>query len=256
MKPKWLKTVITLSVLILCMSAIYFPVLADELDDPINIPMDEEVLTTTETYYDIITGEIIEIITEPDGTPIVISEVTTGGTGFTQRPFSPPGQGTVVDNATDSDGKEFYTIATVEGDIFYLIIDRQRNVQNVYFLNAVTEVDLIALARENAREIPTDVVYTPPIITNSTESNTVVDELKPNEQQERSSNTGLIIFFGVAFLGGGGIAYYFKIVKAKKNILTDDFDDESDESDNNNNDYDYDHNLDRSDSNSEDCNSD
>ena len=30
----------------------------------------------------------------------------------TQNPFTPDGTGTVVDNATDEDGKEFYTIMT------------------------------------------------------------------------------------------------------------------------------------------------
>ncbi|MCL1975899.1 MAG: DUF4366 domain-containing protein [Firmicutes bacterium] len=54
------------------------------------------------------------------------------------HPFTPSGIDTVVDNATDGDDKEFYTISTADGDVFYLIIDRQRNSQNVYFLNAVT----------------------------------------------------------------------------------------------------------------------
>ena len=31
---------------------------------------------------------------------IVVSETTSGGTGFAPRPFTPPGQGTVVDYAT------------------------------------------------------------------------------------------------------------------------------------------------------------
>ena len=32
----------------------------------------------------------------------------------TQNPFTPDGTGTVVDNATDEDGKEFYTIRSEE----------------------------------------------------------------------------------------------------------------------------------------------
>ena len=32
----------------------------------------------------------------------------------TQNPFTPDGTGTVVDNATDEDGKEFYTITTAD----------------------------------------------------------------------------------------------------------------------------------------------
>ena len=58
----------------------------------------------------------------------------------------PGGTGTVIENATEEDGKEFYTIMTPDENVFYLIIDRQRNTENVYFLNAVTEADLLPLA--------------------------------------------------------------------------------------------------------------
>ena len=62
------------------------------------------------------------------------------------KPFTPEGTGTVLDNATDQDGKEFFTITTAEEAVFYLVIDRQRGAENVYFLNAVTVADLLALA--------------------------------------------------------------------------------------------------------------
>ena len=52
----------------------------------------------------------------------------------------------MIENATEEDGKEFYTIMTPDENVFYLIIDRQRNTENVYFLNAVTEADLLPLA--------------------------------------------------------------------------------------------------------------
>jgi hypothetical protein len=259
MKAKWLKPIITLVTLMFCMSVMYFPVLADELDDPVDVPIDEEVeitddeiLATIEQFIDIMTGEVIEIITEPDGTPIVVSETTSGGTGFAPRPFTPPGQGTVVDNATDSDGKEFYTIATVEGDIFYLIIDRQRNVQNVYFLNAVTEVDLIALARENARDIPVDMITMPTVMLPGYEDDPTEEVPEPDELHESSGNTGIIIVLGVVFLGVGGAAYYFKIVKGKKNVPADDYDDYDDDDDNSDDDRDYESDSDETDIDSDD----
>jgi hypothetical protein len=62
------------------------------------------------------------------------------------NPFTPDGAGTVVDNATDGDGKEFFVFDTPDGNVFYLIIDRQRTGENVYLLNAVTENDLMSLA--------------------------------------------------------------------------------------------------------------
>ena len=50
----------------------------------------------------------------------------------TQNPFTPDGTGTVVDNATDEDGKEFYTITTADESVFYLVIDKQKTSENVY----------------------------------------------------------------------------------------------------------------------------
>ncbi len=50
--------------------------------------------------------------------------------------------------ATDGD-KQFYTITTEAGNVFYLIIDGKRDDNNVYFLNGVTEADLMALAEKN-----------------------------------------------------------------------------------------------------------
>lgn len=66
----------------------------------------------------------------------------------TQNPFTPDGTGTVVDNATDEDGKEFYTITTADESVFYLVIDKQKTSENVYFLNAVTVDDLLPLAKQ------------------------------------------------------------------------------------------------------------
>ena len=54
----------------------------------------------------------------------------------------------MLDNATSEDEKEFYTIVTPDENVFYLVIDKQRDADNVYFLNAVTESDLMALAEK------------------------------------------------------------------------------------------------------------
>ena len=55
----------------------------------------------------------------------------------------------MLDNATSEDEKEFYTIVTPDENVFYLVIDKQRDADNVYFLNAVTESDLMALAEKD-----------------------------------------------------------------------------------------------------------
>ena len=79
---------------------------------------------------------------EPAQSTTSPAEATTPAdaeTGTSSNPFTPNGTGTVVDNATDEDGKEFYTIQTADENVFYLVIDKQRGTENVYFLNAVTK---------------------------------------------------------------------------------------------------------------------
>lgn len=43
-------------------------------------------------------------------------------------------------------------MVTENENVFYLVIDKQRDTENVYFLNAVTESDLMALAEPDAEE--------------------------------------------------------------------------------------------------------
>ena len=71
----------------------------------------------------------------------------------TTKPFTPDGTGTVVDNATDEDGKEFFTITTPSENVFYLVIDRNsKGAQTVHFMNLVDEADLLALMEEDAAD--------------------------------------------------------------------------------------------------------
>ena len=84
---------------------------------------------------------------QPETTP---APVETEAEPETQNPFTPDGTGTVVDNATDEDGKEFYTITTADESVFYLVIDKQKTSENVYFLNTVTTDDLVPLVATEA----------------------------------------------------------------------------------------------------------
>lgn len=137
----------------------------------------------------------------------------TGGIGDAEleaeeNPFTPSGTGTVVDTATDEDGKEFYTIITPSENIFYLIIDRQRSTENVYFLNAVTKADLMALAEISETAAPEPVVKTPaPVV-----------EAKPDPEPEVKTGGGMgsILLVVLILLGGGGAGWYFRIYKPKQ----------------------------------------
>jgi len=111
--------------------------------------------------------------------------------------------------AYEGDGKKFYSFKTPAGNVFYLIIDHERNTDNVYFLNAVTEQDLLALAEgagnnknSSYSAIPTP---TPPTVEpNSDKDNNTVTDPNPEKPPVKSNNnTGMIVFvlIGVLVVG-------------------------------------------------------
>ena len=127
------------------------------------------------------------------------------------RPFTPPGTGEVLDNATSDDGKEFFTITTPDENVFYLIIDRQRGTQNVYFLNAVTESDLLSLATIPERPEPPVVEPPPvPVVPEPT------PEPAPEPVPESSGGSGMMAIVVIIVLGAGGAGWYFKVYRPKQ----------------------------------------
>jgi len=127
-----------------------------------------------------------------------------------------------VDNATDGDGKEFFTVESSDGNVFYLIVDRQRNSENVYLLNAVTEDDLASLAKPgDGKSVGAPVSPTPPTTTDQPAS---PEPTPPPVQTKSGGNTGTIIFIIIAIIAVGGAGYYFKIVKPKQQGADDDDD--------------------------------
>ena len=145
--------------------------------------------------------------TEPTDEPPAQEETTTA------KPFTPEGTGTVVDNATDEDGKEFYTIQTPDEHVFYLVIDKQRTSENVYFLDAVTEKDLLSLAQ--AEKEPETVEPEPEPTPTPQEP---IDRLEPAPEPEPTkgnSPAGTILLVLAVALIGGGAGWYFKIYRPK-----------------------------------------
>ncbi len=123
------------------------------------------------------------------------------------NPFTPDGTGTVVDNATDQDGKEFFTITTAEEAVFYLVIDRQRETENVYFLNAVTVADLMALAESSGEPAAPE----PPPEPEPEPTTTPEPEPVP----EKKGGAGPLLLALTVVVIGGGAGWYFKIYRPK-----------------------------------------
>ena len=131
----------------------------------------------------------------------------------------------------------FYTFKTPAGNVFYLIIDRQRGGDNVYFLNAVTEQDLIALTdgaistgagNTSTSAIPTQNPKPGDQDPDGTGENPDDPDANPDEPPvKKSGNTGMLIFLliGVAAVGIAG--YYIKVIRPKQQAgMNDDEDDD------------------------------
>ena len=175
--------------------------------------------------------------TQPNNPPQ--SNPPQGGIPVTpsqSNPFTPDGQASVLDNATNDDEKEFFTFTTPAGNVFFLIVDRQRGTDNVYFLNAVTEQDLMALAEQSGNQISGTGTGGIPV---STVPQTPDDEQPDNAEQAPSDpspadsggGNGTMIFLLVAIAIAGGVGYYLKIVRPKQQASGDYDDEDEDEED-------------------------
>lgn len=126
---------------------------------------------------------------------------------------APAGAGTVIDSGTDEDGKEFYTIQTPDEAVFYLIIDRRRSTENVYFLDAVTARDLLSLAKLDAEPTVTQTTAAPQ------------PEALAQPEQQSFSNLWLLLAVLAVVAVGGGVGYYFKIYRPRHRAPEPDEDD-------------------------------
>ena len=166
------------------------------------------------------------------------------------NPFTPDGQATVLDRATDEDGKEFFTFVTPAGNTFHLIVDSQRGANNVYFLNAVTEFDLMTLAEASGVNMPNHSVSgipAPPPLETENEPQPPTPEEPP--AQSGGMDAGTIFFLIVIFAAVGGAGYYFKILRPRhQEQMMDDDEYEDNEEYDDDNEEDVEENLDSDDS--------
>lgn len=165
--------------------------------------------------------------------------------------FTPDGTGTVLDETTGEDGdKQFYTITTEDGNVFYLIVDGKRDSNNVYFLNAVTESDLMALAEKDSgnssSSIPSaeictctekcvagDVDTACPVCRNDLKGCTgkeeelsEAEEPAEPDKPEKGGSVGTVLFIVIALLAVCGAGYYVKSVRPKQQTEDEEFEDD------------------------------
>lgn len=130
------------------------------------------------------------------------------------------GQGSVVETATDN-SKDFFTIMTENGATFYLVVDKNKSSENVYFLKTVDEVDLMKLAGGNA------VIYEE--TTQATTETITEMTIEESKQNEKSSFNFFSIFIILGIILLVGVLVYDKFLKGK--VKNSNFDDDFEEDD-------------------------
>ena len=152
------------------------------------------------------------------------------------------GTGTVIENSIQTpEVREFFTITTQRGGVFYLVVDRARPDGNVYLLSEVTEEGLFGFTR------PPYIPQPEPEPTPSTPIPEPAPEEMPPAPQPPPQTSGRTFSIGPALiiivvtLAFGGAAYYIKIFRPKRDS-TDPFGDDEDdyEDDDNEEFYEYD----------------
>ena len=174
-------------------------------------------------------------------------------------PLTPDGNLELVDDVTqESDGKQFITVQSKNDNTFYIVIDRDKDTDNVYFMNLVDEADLMALMEDGEVTLKCtcktrceagNVDTTCPVCKNNmtectgeeqekeveTTAEPTVDETEKTESKGSAAPVMMLLL--IVVLGAGGAVYYLKFRKPKTDtkgpVDLDDYDfgDEDDEDD-------------------------
>lgn len=168
--------------------------------------------------------------------------------------LTPDGNLSLIDDigSSTAGGKQFITVESKNGNVFYLIIDRDdEGEETVHFLNQVDEADLLALTEDGeAAETPivcsctekcqAGAVNTSCQVCMTNMSECVGEEPEPvtpdepeEPVEEKKGGAGAIVAVVLILVAGGGAAFYFFVLKQKQGKKVpsdlDDFDLEDEE---------------------------
>ena len=152
--------------------------------------------------------------------------------------LTPDGNLSLIDDigSPTASGKQFITVETKNGNVFYLIIDRDdEGEETVHFLNQVDEADLLTLMGDDAPATETPAVCNCkekcvagavntncPVCKNNLSEcigKEAAAEPEPEpEQLEKKSSGGLLVVVLLLVLAGGGVFAYVKFIKPKQGV--------------------------------------
>ena len=163
----------------------------------------------------------VETEKEETGEMTTESEETEEGTEENAGAFSESGNLSLLDDVGADKAKnlEYMTVQTKSGAVFYLVIDKSADTENVYFLNQVDELDLMAIMDDaqkqeyesSIKEEPQEVPETP-VTDEPTADEPVVEEPQMGLQTNNLALFGVIGVIAALVIGG----YAFMKKKAKK----------------------------------------
>lgn len=168
--------------------------------------------------------------------------------------LSPDGNLSLIDDigSSTASGKQFITVESKNGNVFYLIIDRDdEGEETVHFLNQVDEADLMALMEDGKATVTpiicscTDKCQAGAVNTSCEVCMTNMSEcvgkepepVTPDEPEkpaaEKKGGVGVVVAVLLILSAGGGAAFYFFVLKPKQGKKVpsdlDDFDLEDEE---------------------------
>ena len=149
------------------------------------------------------------------------------------RTLTPKGNAQLVDDISDNENLQFITVTARDGNVFYFVIDKGAQSENVYFLNTVDESDLEALIEKSDKK-PTatakpeqteNTAETDSTETDKRNTDSKTEKSEQSEQNRQKNNSGLFIILALAAAAGVG-GYYYKVILPKKKLeQADDLDD-------------------------------
>lgn len=196
------KRILSLTITLICITLFCLPSYAMAEPDAETYPpiTEDGTMTVTDDIYQLIVEKITQ--TGEDGTEVI--------------------ETTVIEN------KQFITVHTRSGAEFYIVIDRSRDSENVYFLNQVDDEDLFALLEANdsatpctcaekcaSGEVNTDCAVcrmNMKSCAGKEVQKAEVTETSPEPEQKKANPMPIVVLI---LLIGGGVAVYF--LKFRKN---------------------------------------